>query len=270
MRNTHSPDINYAIGLILYHPEKSLLQRVDLMINLGFSLYIFDNSPYDETDKTILKQTGKISYMTAGKNVGLGHPLSILCATAYADGHQRLLFLDQDTGISEKTLKYINKYPMTLTAEQQEKYAALVFSGKEHAQRTIVDTAFAISSGSLFTLTTLKKIGWHNEKYFVDCVDYEFCMRAKRCGYKIGIAYNTPDFDHVSEQPDRSISIFGKKLLVRRYPASRIKDALKAYLRLLISSARTIRVGEITIITKSLLIYLAGQVLSRIVLVKTK
>ena len=146
----------------------------------------------------------------------------------------------------------------------QQQYAALVFSGNTALNHNIADVSLAISSGSLFNLSVLKKIGWHNEKYFVDCVDYELCVRARRCGYKIGIVKNTPDFDHVTEQPDRTIHIFGKQLLVRRYSATRIKDAIGAYLKLIIGGFLKNRPSDTFALTRSMGIYIFGQLVSRI------
>jgi rhamnosyltransferase len=173
MNPNHITRNHYAIGLILYHPEESLLRRIDQMINLGFCVYVFDNSPFDSRFARNIQENQNIYYLTAGKNVGLGVSLSTLCATAYIHGYQRLLFLDQDTGISTQTLEFIETFTQTLSTSIQQQYAALVFDGRPAADHSVQEVRLAISSGSLFNLTALQQIGWHNENYFVDCVDYE-------------------------------------------------------------------------------------------------
>ena len=40
--------LNIAVGLILYKPSEFLLKRIELILNMGFHLYIFDNSPDEE------------------------------------------------------------------------------------------------------------------------------------------------------------------------------------------------------------------------------
>ena len=255
---------DYAVGLVIYHPEEGLFKRIDQMIELGFMVYVFDNSPDDEQYTKTIKKGDSICYLTAGKNVGIGYSLSTLCATAYAHGYQRLLFLDQDTGISGKTLDFIAAYLQNMPIETQQQYAALVFSGNPAPDQNIADVSLAISSGSLFNLPLLKNIGWHSEKYFVDCVDYELCVRARRCGYKIGTVKNTPDFDHVTEQPDRTIYIFGKQLLVRRYSSTRIKDAIGAYLKLIIGGFLKNRPRDTYALTRSMGIYIFGQLVVRL------
>jgi len=255
----------YAIGLVLYHPEECLLKRVDQIVAHGFRLYVFDNSPFGPQCSRAIQENPKICYLTAGKNVGIGYSLSTLCATAYAHGYTRLLFLDQDTGISVQSLEFISSFSQSLPTRIEEQYAALVFSGYKISDHSLQEVNLAISSGSLFNLSVLKLIGWHNVNYFVDCVDYELCVRARRYGYKIGLVRNTPDFDHISEQPDQVLMLFGKKLLVRSYPAKRINDALSAYLKIIVFGLLKNRPIDTYALARSMVIYIFGQLASRFI-----
>lgn len=234
------------------------------MVNLGFRVYVFDNSPFNSQYSHIIKDNTSVNYLTAGKNVGIGYSLSTLCATAYAHGYSHLLFLDQDTGISEITLEFIDNFSGSLQDNIKQHYAAVVFNGSPADTQSVQEVRLAISSGSLFNLTILKHIGWHNENYFVDCVDYELCLRTRRRGYKIGIVKNTPDFDHVSEQPDKSISIFGKRVLVRRYSSRRITDALGAYLKIILGGLFINKISDTFVMLKSLVVYVANQLIARL------
>lgn len=265
MKPDHTTRLDYAVGLVIYHPEESVFKRIDQMIQLGYRVYVFDNSPNDDRYTQAIKNHLNIFYLTTGKNVGLGYSLSTLCATAYAHGYQRLLFLDQDTGISGNTLEFIGQYPSRLPVEVERQYAALVFKGTPAPNQNLTEVSLAISSGSLFSLPVLKQIGWHNKKYFVDCVDYELCVRARRSGFRIGIVNNTPDFDHVTEQPDRAINIFGKQLLFRRYSATRINDAMGAYLKLIVGDLLKNRPGDTYALIRSMALYIFGQLTSRLI-----
>lgn len=255
--------LNFAIGLVLYHPGDSLQKRIDKMVDLGFTVFIFDNSPFDEKNTFGEKERENIVYLTAGKNVGVGYSLSTLCATAYAHGYLQLLFFDQDTVISEKTLEFINGFSQLHQLEIRGQYAALVFTDRPGANNSIQEVRLAINSGSLFDLKILKQIGWHNEKYFVDCVDYELCLRARRLGYKIGVIKNTPDLDHITEQPDVKLNIFGNKILVRSYSNQRIYDSLKAHGKLVVCGLFKNHPGDTYALCRSLGLYIFGQIISR-------
>lgn len=255
----------YAIGLVIYFPEESLIKRIDLMVELGYKVYVFDNSAFVSKYSRAIQKTPNITYLTAGKNVGIGFSLATLCATAYAHGQLNLLFLDQDTGISQQTLKFISATSQCLPIDILQEYAALVFNGKIADNSSIQEVPLAISSGSLFNLSVLKKIGWHNENYFVDCVDYEFCIRARRHGFKIGQISNTPDFDHVTEQPDRCINIIGRRVLVRRYSASRIKDTLGAYTKLIAGGIFSNSLSDTLMLIRSASIYIGNQLIANLI-----
>lgn len=255
---------SYAVGLILYHPDKNLKKRISLMISQGYQIFIFDNSPDKEQQYLNYYENDSVFYVTAGKNVGIGYSLATLCATAYMRGVSHLLFLDQDTGITAQTLEFIEDYVSSVDDSSHQHYAATVFNGNISDKSYIQDVPLAISSGSLFNLRVLSQIGWHNEKFFVDCVDYEFCLRARRLGFKIGLIENTPDFDHVTEQPDRIIIVFGKRLLVRRYSVARISDAVSAYFKLIFGGILQNRPRDSFSIIRSLIIYLLGQTMSRL------
>jgi rhamnosyltransferase len=233
------------------------------MLDSGYVVYIFDNTPNGGIKSKYADGNCNILYFTAGKNIGLGHALSILCATAFAHGYPKLLFLDQDTCIKGDTLDFIELKSNLHSNEIKIHYVAVIFSGNPSSDCSINEVRLAISSGSLFNLQTLGQIGWHNEKYFVDCVDYELCLRARRFGFKIGIVNNTPDFDHVTEQPDQIINVFGKQLLVRRYSAARIKDAIGAYLKLIVGGFLKNSPSDTYTLTRSMGLYIFGQLASR-------
>lgn len=256
----------FAIGFIIYNAEEKSLDRIIKIANAGFFIYIFDNSPSSFISKNNFTNNANIFYITSGKNLGLGCGLSMICATAYYNSYKFLLFLDQDTIFTDKTLNFVSNYLKKLSLIDQSKYAALVFNGKNNQNNAINTVLLAISSGSLFSLKALKNIGWHNENYFVDCVDYEFCLRAKYHGYEIGSISNTPDFDHISEQPDQQRSFFGKVIFLRRYSAMRMQDAFLAYSKLIFFCLNKNKISDTFFVFRSLVMYFLGQLLARIFL----
>ncbi len=260
-----------AIGFVVYHPTDEFFRRLELAYSAGFKLYVFDNSPGQTNFSDILDKYSDIKYITAGKNLGLGVGLSVINATAYYEQYPRLVFFDQDTNFTVETLNYIYNFSCCKTTEYRTNYAAVVFSSLMEGSKleyVVRDTPLVISSGSLFYLGNLKEINWHNENYFVDGVDYEMCLRARLKGYKVGVCYNTPGFDHLSEQPDKVVKFFNLSLPLRRYSITRIVDAIGAYIKLIITSTKSLDFIFSGIILRSCAIYVLGQFLSRIVVKK--
>ncbi len=260
-----------AIGFVVYHPTDEFYKRLDLIRGEGFKLYVFDNSPEETSLNGAIYKSPEINYITAGKNLGLGVGLSVINATAYYEGYKSLVFFDQDTGLTSDTLNFVHGLVVGKKHHVLNDYAVIAFSSNEKESKEkyeIQDASLVISSGSLFSLSLLKKMDWHNENYFVDGVDYEVCLRARRKGFKVGVCYNTPGFDHVNEQPDKIVKLLGRSLLVRRYSISRIFDSLSAYSKLVITAILSLDIKFFLILLKSLGIYILGQMLSRLTLFK--
>lgn len=237
---------NVAIGIITYNPESSVVKRLSDTISSGYKIYIFDNSP----DNSIVRDfaysnadvRSQITYLTCGKNVGLGFGLSAVCAHAYYDSFPALLFFDQDTVFSAETLDYVSAF-YGRNDFLSELYSSVVFNSKsiddsgnlldpDAGGNSIRDVRLAINSGSLYFLDNLKKMNWHSTKYFVDCVDYEFNLSSSNHHLKIGEHSATPGFDHCSEQGDTRYKVFGVVLPMRAYRCSRIWDSYSASTKL--------------------------------------
>lgn len=256
-----------ALGFVVYNAEPVLLQRLQLALDAGFEVYLFDNSPLNDLVRTFCDSSEKSHYITCGKNLGLGLGVSAVCAQAFYSGHKALLFFDQDSVFDQTTLFFIENF-YTNRPQLASTHSAVVFRGEHakgaQAQSSFSDVLLAINSGSLFYLENLKQINWHNEKYFVDCVDYEFCLRSKVAGFQIGQYSYAPGFDHVVEQPDEAYRFFGKKYGMRAYSLKRICDQSKGSVRLMISAVLCAEFKFSLVIFRLYAIYMATQLIVRV------
>jgi rhamnosyltransferase len=262
---------SFAVGMVVYSPPVDMFPRLEMLSNEGFTIYIYDNSPEKPITRRCVRGLKNVKYSTSGKNVGLGIGLSTVCAEAYSDSFEAMLFFDQDTVFDLRTIEFIGNFLREAKSQLEMKYTAVVFAsgtplGCTDQTNPIEDVMLAISSGSLFFLENLRSIGWHSEEYFVDGVDYEFCLRSLISGFKIGRCINTPGFDHISGQPDVVVKVLGKMLPIRRYSRARIADAAKSYGGLLFSSLRMGQFRFAMQILRASGIYIFGQMLARMVL----
>ena len=58
------------------------------------------------------------------------------------------------------------------------------------AHHDLATVTCVITSGSLFHLPTLSRLGGFGEELFLDLVDTDYCLRARRAGHAIGVAAN--------------------------------------------------------------------------------
>jgi hypothetical protein len=262
-------DNKIALGFVTYQPEQNFTEKLKTAAKLGFMLYVFDNSPKLNLTRDICKTLKNCKYITCGKNVGLGFGISSVCAQAYYDSHSALLFFDQDTNFNGDTLDFIQNFHIRNNHLAKE-YSAIIFNSKINGiningLNEVKDVLFGISSGSLFYLKNLEILNWHNTNYFVDCVDYEFCLNSDNNNFKIGEYINTPGFDHITGQPDNKYLIFGKERFLRKYSKNRFFDYLLASFKLIFQSIKTMNFKYTKASFRSLLIYLYFQFIIRII-----
>lgn len=245
------------------------MSRLSLAVDSGFAVYIFDNSPNSSIVRDFCKREKKCKYITCGKNVGLGFGISTVCAQAYYDSLPALVFFDQDTVFDQSTLEFIEEFYIR-NSSIGINYSAVTFNAKNYKASNardkfeFDDVLMTINSGSLFFLENLKKLNWFNEAYFVDCVDYEFCLNSSNNNMKIGECSITPGYDHEAEQGDTMRVIFGKPRKLRKYSPARIFDTTWASLRLLITSIATGNIKFSIAISRSLTGYLFWQLFVRV------
>lgn len=257
-----------AIGFVVYNPSRNLIHRLQEVLLLGFAVYIFDNSPEKSIIRDFTKNKGKIKYTTSGKNLGLGIGIATVCVQAYYDAYPALIFFDQDTSFNADTLITIEEYYIN-NQRLVSNYSSVVFNARNIEQKNnefvncFEDVLLSRNSGSLFFLENAKRINWHNEKYFVDGVDYEFCLNSLLNNFRIGEYSCTPGFDHTVEQGDKKCELFGKTYSMRAYSWNRIVDTANSSVKLIFRSVLHGKIQFALRITRLLSIYIVTQLLVR-------
>ena len=203
-------DRRMAIGFVTFNEMLSFKDKVNTLIEHGYGVYVYDNSPETGNALRYIDCNGerKIRYFTCGQNIGLGVGMSTICAHAYYDGYDCLLFFDQDTRFTIKTIEFVLKLLSLVPIKEfsaisltNDRYSSGDWNAPKESNRSdiLVEERLLIrNSGSIFVLSALSEIGWFNTSYFVDGVDYEFSLRSHLDDYKIGCVEGVPDFDHES------------------------------------------------------------------------
>ena len=197
-----------AVGFVVFNEPANFSSRVKVLTDLGLKVYVYDNSPSSLLARSYIsdKNSENISYFTSGKNVGLGIAMSTLCAQAYYDGFESLFFLDQDTVFTKETIYYMKDLFLKESVLLKE-YSVLTISDKDKnpklkkgLEKKISDVLLVRNSGSLFFLKNLSIMGWFDESFFVDGVDYEFSLRSSLNNLLMGAIHDVPGFNHFEEQ----------------------------------------------------------------------
>ena len=260
---------HFIIGIVLYQPTKTSIARIRQIALSGYTIILFDNSFIEIND---FQNFNNIIYFHSTDNVGLSGGIDFIAKKANDLKYYSLLNFDQDTIFTTKTLLFIeeviSKYIVSerlgsnlitvgfrdfnkTGTNQIISYQNLLYNSSE------VD--FTINSGSLYLLKFYNNFKWFDKKYFVDGLDYSFCLQSNKHGYKIIECYATPDLNHRTEQDDTILKIFNLKIRGRKYLFKRNKDFIYSHIKLLIQSIVNIQTRHFIFLFKSLMIYCITQ-----------
>jgi rhamnosyltransferase len=248
-----------AIGIVIYKPDGTFIQRLDKIYDYGYEVFLFDNSPF-----STLKDSNNTNYFHNSSNPGLSHAMKTISQSAYNNGYSSILYFDQDTLFTRETLDYMNKIKNSFISSSENKYSAISISDRKNLDNSVIKVDLIRNSGTLFFLENLKKIGWFDETYFVDGVDYEFCLRSKIHNYMIGAIETVPGFDHEEDQGYKNYSFFGISKIGRRYNNDRIKDIFISSLRISFQALVHLKIKFSIKIIALLILFMINQLIFRI------
>lgn len=197
------------IGIVsLYNPRLEYCKNLKTLKEMVDLLVIIDDSPQccKKIVKTIFDR--KTLYLWNGENIGLSRSLNKGIEIAIKNKADWILFMDQDS-FPQSTM--IKLYQDCIISKGNIKIALLApqYNYDRHrraannAQKEIKVTNL---SGCLVNIDVIKKVGAFDERFYIDGLDFEWCLRARRQGYKI-IRVNSVVINH-NPAVTRSMKLF--------------------------------------------------------------
>ncbi|MBS7566170.1 glycosyltransferase [Mucilaginibacter sp. Bleaf8] len=204
--------------VVLYNPELSAIDNIKSYINQLDTLYIIDNSEHpDEVFLQQLRETGKYIYIRNIKNPGVAWALNHAAALAIGNGAHWLLTMDQDSKfMPEAAFKLID-----FAVLQDSSQVGLVSPFHETAisvrpQTQIDEVLTTMTSGNLVSLAAYKLIGGFDEDYFIDALDWDYCLRLNLHKLKV-LRLNSVSLGHHLGNPSYHRSPSGKTVVTLNY-----------------------------------------------------
>lgn len=193
--------------VVTYHPDVRFPGRLKLLADQVDFVLVVDNHSNESAVATLQEAASwsNVSLVLNTENVGVAAALNIGLRYAVAAGYEWALLFDQDSvpadniveGLQEAYDQFPTKdklavigsnYRNPRTAETDLSLG--ISHGRSWRERTVV-----ITSGSLISLRAYQMIGPFKDEYFIDCVDLEYCLRARSKGFKV-IITTTPLMVH--------------------------------------------------------------------------
>jgi rhamnosyltransferase len=176
--------------VVSYNGLQKTWQTVDALRRQVGHVHIVDNGSETESLGVLESLEGEpgITVERLGENRGSGYALNRGVLRARQMGCDWLLTMDQDSVIDGSLIEAYRG-----AVEQDSGRVCLApritsSSRRKDAAGGVI--SYAITSGNLVRVSLFDQIGLYDESFFVDCIDFDFCLRLRRAGYAV---YRVPD-----------------------------------------------------------------------------
>jgi len=170
--------------VVLYNPDPIVIQNIQSYLPFLYVLYVIDNS--ESPNMNIVEQLRelgeKIKYIALGENRGVAYALNLGATLAIESGADWLLTMDQDSSFEGDSASKLVEYCESLEDERVAIVTALHVDSDivVYKKEKKLFPHIAMTSGSMVNLRNYEKIGPFRDEFFIDFVDTEYCLRAKR------------------------------------------------------------------------------------------
>ncbi len=203
------PAPKIAAVVVTYLPEAGVRSRLDAIARECGRVIVVDNGS-DDVGRALLAGDG-VELIALGENRGLAVALNVGLARAISLGFDWAVTFDQDStpqpGMVDALWRSRQRFAEPekvavvgprLREERvvHEDHRWVVphlrcrwwFSRVPCACGDLAGVAFVITSGALNDLRVYRKIGPMDDALFIDYIDHEYCLRARRAGYEIVVS----------------------------------------------------------------------------------
>lgn len=178
-------------AVVTYHPDVGFADRFARVAVQVEDVLVVDNSADSRVQSELARITAncKCRLVTNPKNLGLAAALNQACSWAMDSGFDWILLLDQDSECSSNMLQRVSQ-----TLAQIGDLKRVAVFGCNYSERAEkhssekglwTEVATVITSGSLLNIAAYRKLGPFREDLFIDGIDLEYCLRARRQGLHV-------------------------------------------------------------------------------------
>ncbi|MEE3343283.1 MAG: glycosyltransferase [Bacilli bacterium] len=185
--------------VVLFNPSNLVLDSINTYIDDVDVLYAVDNSSVDNSE---LFKNKKIRYVANMDNLGIARALNIGADMAINDGYKYLLTMDQDSKFENKGVYKLKQMIINYSKNKIliDKFGSNVNKIGLYSPVHVINNDPSImgisndkydspinvmTSGNIINLDSYKKIGGFKDWFFIDCVDFDYCLNLRKNGYEI-------------------------------------------------------------------------------------
>ena len=175
-----------AIGIVTYNPTISLFEdELRRFKEDGYLVFVVDNCSDNVKDIERVVSLYGHNIVKNPNNYGIAKALNQLFQLADNDGFKYILTMDQDSIVPKGFVEGLLDCCVDKTAIVCPYVHYIGAKKQEKIKTDIVEKNWAITSGALCDVNVWKEVGGFDENMFIDYVDYDYCFRVRKNGYKI-------------------------------------------------------------------------------------
>ena len=220
-----------AAVVVTFHPEPELAATLAALVTQVAAVVVVDNgsSPAEIPNGDDPRLQGRVEIIANPENRGIGAALNQGLGRAHERGFKWALTLDQD---SSPLPNLVAAAARAFDAHSKPNLLAAIGASFVAAQESSSAPTgpfrrlpAVITSGTLHSVKGWDRLGGFREDYFIDCVDTEFCLRARAHGFEV-VQATEPALAHRIGSPSRKRAL-GRWMLptnhspLRRYYMTR-------------------------------------------------
>jgi len=243
-----------AFFSVLFDPTANAFKNIEQALKNGFTPVVYLNRVH-ELQQRKLEEIGVI---TLGKNINAGLGVAFKEAEQYfiENQYKYYVYFDQDTIVGDMAWK---KILITHEYGFKNNDTGLLFYG--YSNKNI--PKLVVSSGCLFSLQVVQQYGGHNDTFFVEGVDYEYCLTLDENKLKI-LHFAEKEIDHFTLQDSDIKEIYGFKFKCRVYGKSRANDFNTSHYKLIKRCFKNKRTVLLILFIKSLVVFNLKELTSKL------
>lgn len=174
-----------AVVITFYPDVEDTKNNISKYIHDVDNVIIWENTPVNDNASykiEVQEYCNKIIHLGTGKNEGIAFALNRCIEWATENGYTHLLTMDQDSSFVD-----FSKFQDIIRNIDDNSILAFcpnvnnLYSLDCNQPFEVVE---CITSGTVYVLENVKKVGPFREDYFIDAVDLEYCYRGIVMGYK--------------------------------------------------------------------------------------
>jgi rhamnosyltransferase len=181
--------------IVTHNPDDDLYSRIQKVRPQVANIALVDNGSTDSNVSRLQQLAPNVHIILNPRNEGVARALNQGAHWAAQQGYRWILSLDQDSVVVSHM---VDSLALAYHAFPEHNSLAVIGSnytsvanGKPGAANRDENNSWGaevktvITSGSLVSLRAFQEIGGFREEFFVDCVDLEYCLRARSRGFHV-------------------------------------------------------------------------------------